>query len=225
MSHKATNWLANLAPETMTAGAFRVMFHLCDCHNPSNGCFPAQAYLMDKCNLSNSGLNLILKRLENDGLIARHQRVDSKTRKKRPTRYLFPFEDGFSSAKPTPESGDGVTAKPAPESGDGSISTFRGKPSPLSGQSHLHRGGDKPVKEPVINQRARTTQRRVGSGNLSENPLVRKSAERAVAQWRDGRSSAFDDLQPWERDHIIAAKLLSDDELARARFSNEGGKA
>lgn len=225
MSHKATNWLANLAPETMTAGAFRVMFHLCDCHNPSNGCFPAQAYLMDKCNLSNSGLNLILKRLENDGLISRHQRVDAKTRKKRPTRYLFPFEEGFKAQNPTPESGDGKEPNPTPESGVGSISTFRGKPSPLSGQSHLHRGGDKPVKEPVINQRACALQPGGGSGRRSQNPLVQKSAERAVAQWRDGRTTAFDDLQPWERDHIIASGLLSDDELAQAGFSNEGGKA
>jgi len=55
--------------------------------------------------------------------------------------------------------------------------------------------------------------------------LVQKSAERAVAQWREGRATAFDDLQPWERDHIMASGLMSDDELAQAGFSNEGGKA
>lgn len=225
MSHKATSWLANLAPESMTAGAFRVMFHLCDCHNPSNGCFPAQAYLMEKCNLSSSGLNLILKRLEGDGLISRHQRVDVKTRKKRPTRYLFPFEEGFKPQNPSPESGDGKAPQPSPDSGVGSISTFKGSPSPLIGQSHLHPGGDKPVKEPVINQRACASQRRGVSGGRSENPLVQKSAERAVARWREGRTTAFDDLQPWELNHIIASGLLTADELARAGFSNEGGKA
>ena len=62
-------------------------------------------------------------------------------------------------------------------------------------------------------------------GQASSNPMVQDSARRAVASWRGGRSSAFDDLQPWVLKHIIASGLLSDDELARAGFSNEGGKA
>lgn len=44
MSHKATHWLASLDPTDMTHGEFRVLFHLCDCHNPSQGCFPSQVY-------------------------------------------------------------------------------------------------------------------------------------------------------------------------------------
>lgn len=158
MSHKATQWLASLDAQSVNSGMFRVLFHLCDCHNPSDGCFPSQKYLANATGLSNGGLNNALKSLEQTGLISRHRRVDQKTRKQRPTRYLLAFEKGFSLSKPTPESGDGNCRKPTPESGDGSDSTLGPIPSPLSGQSRLHSTGDKPVREPVKNQRARKSE-------------------------------------------------------------------
>ena len=53
MSHKATNWLASLDPGLLGHSEFRVLFHLCDCHNPSQGCFPTQSYLMAQTGASN----------------------------------------------------------------------------------------------------------------------------------------------------------------------------
>lgn len=155
MSHDATKWLAGIPPKQMTSGAFRVLFHLCDCHNPSQGCFPSQAYLIEKTGLSNGGLNKVLTALEQEGLVSRHRRVDKTTQKKRPTRYMFPFEKGFQpplkERLEIPEN-DG---EPSPLSGDGAVSTLDPIPSPLQERSRLHRGGDKPVREPVNNLRAR----------------------------------------------------------------------
>lgn len=140
MSHKATQWLASIAPDEVSHVEFRVLFHLCDCHNPSLGCFPSQKYLLDMCAVSNGGLNNALASLETKGLIRREKRHQERTGKRLPTRYFMPFESGFEQ---------GLT----PLNGDGAISTFEGGPSPLSGQNHLHMRGvvtkAEPVKEPV----------------------------------------------------------------------------
>ena len=119
MSHKATTWLSGIAPDQMSAGAFRVLFHLCDCHNPSDGCFPSQAYLIEKTGLSNGGLNKVLNHLEQKGLISRHRRVDKQTRKKRPTRYMLAFEKGFQPVLPADANDAGDPEEPSPLSGDG----------------------------------------------------------------------------------------------------------
>ncbi|WP_299734683.1 helix-turn-helix domain-containing protein [uncultured Roseobacter sp.] len=155
MSHKATNWLASLDASVMNSGAFRVLFHLCDCHNPSDGCFPSQGYLRKVTGLSNGGLNNALLSLEKCGLISRHRRVDAETRKQRPTRYMMAFEKGFRPKSSIDDEVVKSDEKPSPESGDGSVSNSGGKPSPLSGHSRLHSTGDKPVREPVNNLRAR----------------------------------------------------------------------
>ena len=155
MSHKATNWLASLTPTEMTHGEFRVLFHLCDCHNPSQGCFPSQTYLRDHTGLSNGGLNKALGNLEVKGLIKREQRNNPKNRQRLPSLYILGFEMK-APQEPTPLSGDGNS----PENdgghlhsgGEGANSTFQGGPSPLLGGGHLHPSGvdiDEPVKEPV----------------------------------------------------------------------------
>lgn len=51
---------------------------------------------------------------------------------------------------------------------------------------------------------------------LSTNPVVHKTAADAVKAWRDGRASAFDDLQHFVIDHILAAGLLTEGEVIRA---------
>lgn len=101
MSHAATHWLATVPPNDMTHGEFRVLFHLCDCHNASMGCFPKQTYLRDHTGLSNGGLNKALGELERKGLICRKQERDERTNRQKPTRYVLGFE--LSEAqKPTP---------------------------------------------------------------------------------------------------------------------------
>lgn len=64
-------------------------------------------------------------------------------------------------------------------------------------------------------------------GRVSENPLVRREAERAVDRWKDGRVEALSGLKPWIVDHILGARLLTGDEIARAwpELGSEGGEA
>lgn len=140
MSHKATNWLATIAPSEMTHGEFRVLFHLCDCHNPSGGCFPKQTYLREHTGLSNGGLNKALSGLEGKGLLRREKARDPNTKRQLPTRYILGFE--------LPD-----TQPPTPLNGGGAVSTSGAFPSPLlegsvstGVESYIK---EEPVKEPV----------------------------------------------------------------------------
>ena len=162
MSHKATNWLAELDPKRLSNSEFRILFVLCDCHNPSRGCFPEQAYISDRTGRGSSSVNAALSGLEEKGLISRTRRHNSKTKQRESTHYILGFELG-ASQKPTPNNGDGLRGskreqaeKPTPNSGDGAISGFSAEPSPVFGQSHLLKTGvtikEEPVIEPVKNQ-------------------------------------------------------------------------
>lgn len=140
MSHAATHWLATVPPAEMTHGEFRVLFHLCDCHNASMGCFPKQVYLRDHTGLSNGGLNKALGELERKGLLRREQCRDERTNRQKPTRYILGFEIS-------------ETQKPSPLSGGGAVSTSDAVPSPLS-RGSVSTGvepytKEEPVKEPV----------------------------------------------------------------------------
>ncbi|MEP5193900.1 MAG: helix-turn-helix domain-containing protein [Roseobacter sp.] len=205
MSHKATTWLAGVDPDRMTSGGFRVLFYLCDCHNPSDGCFPSQAYLLKKTGLSNSGLNKVLADLEANGLISRHRRSDPKTKKKRPTRYMLAFEKGFQPMLSASADFGSEIEKPTPQSGDGAVSTLGGEPSPLQGKSRLHRCGDKPVKEPVNNQRAR------GNGATSCDDIAAFWAEKIKA----GRRVVASAISVQIARRILELKLCSEEELKK----------
>lgn len=163
MSHKATNWLASLSAADLGNSEFRVLFHLCDCHNPSNGCFPTQAYLLDACAISNGTLNNALNSLEAKGFIRRHRERDGRTRRQKPTRYILGFEMGCESdpspktgdgsgSKPSPKTGGGRKANPSPKTGGGPVSKKGGKPSPKKGATRLQPTGEVTCKEPVNNQ-------------------------------------------------------------------------
>lgn len=140
MSHRASHWLAELAPNLINNGAFRVLFHLCDAHNskraPHEACFPSQGTLRGVTGLSNGGLNNSLNTIEKAGLL-RRRRTRMPDGTKGPTYYILGC-DVEMSPEPTPESGDGTNSK------------NEGKPSPNSGMNHLQWSGDKPVREPVI---------------------------------------------------------------------------
>jgi hypothetical protein len=214
MSHKAASWLADIPPGDLSNSEFRVLFYLCDVHNPSRGCFPSQAFLRAKTGVSNGTLNNALKSMEERGLIQRHVTYDAGTHRKRPTRYKLGFEldDG---TEPSPETGDGNPPKPSPETGDGAISKKRPVPSPKNGKSHLLQVGDKPVKEPV--------NKNAGATGASQNPMVVRDAERVADAVRSGRPDAFADAQPWVRSHIIATQMLTDAERQAVGFSETKG--
>lgn len=97
--------------------------------------------------------------------------------------------------------------------------------------ANLHRKGGKSaprhyIDKPYKNHRARMAARdgenhpiETGAPRLSENPLVARDAERAVAAWRAGRIDVFAELPRWVMDHIIAADLLTPDERQAAGFA------
>lgn len=162
MSHAATHWLATVPPKTLTHGEFRVLFHLCDCHNPSQGCFPKQKYLRAKTGASNGGLNKWLLGLEDKYLISRERCIDPVTNYQM-TRYTLAFEfegnpenggdeSGGTEQEPavsqTPSSGEEQT----PQNGEGQTPLLGGANSTFEG-GKLHTSGvsikDKPVIEPV----------------------------------------------------------------------------
>jgi hypothetical protein len=153
MSHKATVWAIQqrgLKPATKI-----VLWFLCDRHNPDFGCFPTQVRLADDAEMSVSALNEHLSKLEDLRLIHRVRSYDPRTHKRKATRYILGFEDGFPP-EPTPETGDGFAgteeeqdANPTPDSGHGAISGFPAKPSPDFAQSHLRNPEINLVREPL----------------------------------------------------------------------------
>lgn len=203
MSHKATNWLAGLDADLIGASEFRVLFHLCDCHNPSQGCFPTQGYLMSVTGVSNGTLNNALRAMEQKGLIRRHRTFDSKSRRQKPTRYVLGFE------LPKPQ-------EPSPEYGDGAVSSPLPDPSPVSGQSRLQPTGEEPVKEPV-NNLARAS----GAGGFAAKTI------RAARFWADTiRADRFvpqTAITEPVAACILAEKMISD-ELAAKHGLFRGGK-
>jgi hypothetical protein len=145
MSHVATSWLAALDPSLISASEFRVLFHLCDCHNPSKGCFPSQEYLRAHAAVSNGTVNNALKSLEEKGFLKRQKRFDHQSKRQLSTHYILGFEIE-TAQEPTPKIGDGADSKKWPI------------PSPKNGRSRLQQIGDEPVKEPVKkNARANAT--------------------------------------------------------------------
>lgn len=169
MSHKATNWLSELPADQVGASEFRVLFHLCDCHNASRGCFPTQAYLINRTGASNGTVNNALNALEDKGLIRRHRERDGTSKRQKPTRYILAFEME-NNGDPTPNSGDGNGQKPSPNSGDGAVSNLRADPSPISGASRLQPTGEKPVS----NQK-RTSSARREDTDFKKNAVVREN--------------------------------------------------
>ncbi|WP_202910047.1 helix-turn-helix domain-containing protein [Tabrizicola thermarum] len=99
MSHHATNWAIQqrgLQPATKL-----VLWYLADRHNPDFGCFPSQEQLAADCEMSRRSVNRHLDELEQRGLIRREERIDPRTKRQRPTRYVLAFEPDFARAAPS----------------------------------------------------------------------------------------------------------------------------
>lgn len=140
MSHDATNWAVR--QRGLPATTKVVLWHLADRHNKdTDRCDPSQELLAADVELSRSALNAHLKRLEEVGLIVRHQRRDPRTRRQLSTFYTFNFELIHKS---------GVSAEPCPESGHGTVSGSEAEPCPDSRPSRVLPAGHKPGIEPGI---------------------------------------------------------------------------
>jgi hypothetical protein len=107
MSHRASNWLADLPADAMNASSFRVLFHLANAHNslrePGEACFPQQAALLKATGLSNGGLNNALNALEAADLIRRLASTDHDGRRR--TYYILGCDFGLIKEQ-TPNIGD-----------------------------------------------------------------------------------------------------------------------
>jgi Helix-turn-helix domain len=227
MSHKATNWLSDISADMLGNSEFRVLFHLCDCHNPSNGCFPTQGYLREVTGVSNGTLNNALASLERKGLIQRHVSFDAATHRKRPTRYVLGFEKPKCEI-PSPKIGDGISGKaisspvekePSPIkrqsqlqlAGDGAISKNGGEPSPKNSKSHLQPVGDKPVNKPVNNPRVACARPFFTDDERSEARLV-------VDHLGGGGTVLFPAVRRRVLECLVAEKMLSE---AQTRLCQE----
>lgn len=218
MSHKATTWLSTLGPDALSHGEFRVLFHLADCHNPSEGCFPKQSYLIKMTGLSNGGLNKALSIMEGKGLIRRHRTVDNETKRRRPTHYILGFEFD-DPQEPSPLSGDGKSGKPSPLSGDGAISTGSAKPSPLGARSHLHSSGDiEPVIEPVREPRAKSVPR-IAPKNPAKN---RAASDDEIAEFWAVKINAGAPVKPSAMSTRIANLMVRRGMVTLVQLRNLG---
>ncbi|MDR6632366.1 hypothetical protein J2X72_001150 [Phyllobacterium sp. 1468] len=162
MSHNATNWAIRqrgLKPATKL-----VLWHLCDRHNPDQGCFPSQDKLAHDCEMSRSSLNEHLKILEKKGLIRRDQRVNETTKRQQSTSYIFAFEEGFVCASqnmPTPH-----VVEPCPETGHGAVSGKIPEPCPENDKSRVQNPDTNLVREPV--REPSEARERAGGGAFSK---------------------------------------------------------
>jgi hypothetical protein len=155
MSHVATAWAIKASRGCgLNPAAKLVLFHLADRHNVDAGCFPSQERLVEDCEVSRSNLNLVLKTLEQKGLIRRHSERDGKTKRQKATRYKMAFEadfvpidDGQEAAEQQP-SLDLPDSEPCPKIGQGAVSKNRAEPCPISGPSRVQPVGQEPVREP-----------------------------------------------------------------------------
>lgn len=91
MSHKATMWAVTV--RGISCAEARILWHLADCHNPVEGCFPSQEYLADACEIDVRSVRRHLDSLRGKGMINWAEQRDGKYRKN--NRYALAFEEGF----------------------------------------------------------------------------------------------------------------------------------
>lgn len=145
MSHKATFWLSLIDPKCISAGSFRVLFHLCNYHNderhPFEACFPSQETLKDKTGLSNAGLNKCLNGLEEACLLIRNRGTEPGNSTRR-TYYILGC-DAPEILELTPQSGDSANSTGV-EIGD-KLTPLLDIANSTFGRGKLHLSGDYPV--------------------------------------------------------------------------------
>jgi hypothetical protein len=149
MSHIATNWA--FQQRGLKPAAKIVLLVLADCHNPSHGCFPTQAFLAETCEMSRDSVNVHLAQLEAEGLIRRYRSIDPVSKRQRPTRYKLGFELDFGDEaehanqptaikKPVSENPTQVTK---------AVSEKAGEPCRNHPENRVGNSDTNPVREPL----------------------------------------------------------------------------
>lgn len=202
MSIAAIHWL--VGQRGLDAYEFRVMHALCDHFNPEHGCFPDQERLAARCEMSRSGLNKVLDRLELKGAIRREARVDAATHRQMSTRYRLACERGFKpadgAAGAVPAGAEAEeSASDMPDDAAGpepreqgsrvhAVDTALEKAESTPEQSRVHVRGlgykAEPVTEPVIEREgAREASREGGEHAAASPPAGMPDLETFRAAW------------------------------------------
>nr|WP_250811642.1 helix-turn-helix domain-containing protein [Neorhizobium tomejilense] len=168
MSHKATNWAVTV--RGISCAEARVLFHLSDCHNPVEGCFPSQEYLADACEIDERSVRRHLISLRSKGHINWTERRNGKYREN--NRYSLAFETGFRAADPDdlPDNLSGSNI----ETSTGQNEQFEPDNSDVLNRT-MESSKEKPVIEPVI-----LTEREGACAGSTEDP---KKIEREFLRW------------------------------------------
>lgn len=148
MSHEATAWA--FKQRGLKPSAKLVLLALADCHNPSYGCFPSQAFLADACEINRDTVNVQLNLLEERGLIRRVRRYDAVTKRQRPTCYKLAFEEDFDADEgmDEPRESKEKAVSDIPTEGRKAVSEKHGEPCRKNGASRV----GKPDSNLVIEQ-------------------------------------------------------------------------
>lgn len=168
MSHKGTNWAVTV--RGISCAEARVLFHLSDCHNPVEGCFPSQEYLAEACEIDERSVRRHLISLRAKGHVNWTEKRNGKYREN--NRYSLAFEAGFKPADPDdlPDNLSGSN----PE-----VSTGQNEPFEPDNFDVLNRtmesSKEKPVIEPVM-----LTEREGACAGSDED---RKKIERKFKAW------------------------------------------
>lgn len=186
MSHKANAWLAGLDPAQVKAGAFRVLFHLCDHHNdsrdPTRACFPTQEALRERTGLSNGALNAALSAMEEAGLILRRRGTAPGSRMQR-TYYILGCDFDLLPEQ-TPENGV-CTNSGAPEAVAVSNS---GGPESVDEQTPVFGVTNSGAPERILKVTVNTTTAHARDGHLAAEclavcgPAICRTGRRSLAE-------------------------------------------
>jgi predicted transcriptional regulator len=213
MSHAATNWA--IRQRGLKPAAKLVLWHLADCHNPAQGCFPSQDYLADACELSRSSLNDQLAILEERGLIQRNRVIDQKTRKQRPTRYILAFEleNPVSEIRTRSQDVDCET-QDVVVSESGIRTRKGGEPCPKNAKSRVRNSDTNLVKEPVTSARARE-----GRYFTADE---KAEAKDVVEHLRAGHAVVVGRVPRRVKDCIVTLDMISDAEARQFGIAEKG---
>lgn len=172
MSHKATMWAVTV--RGISCSEARVLWHLADCHNPVEGCFPSQEYLAEACEIDERSVRRNLLSLKAKGLVNWAEQREGKYRKN--NRYSLAFEPSFvadqSEVEPDNLSGGKI------EASTGQNVQFEPDKFDI-----LNRTPEsyKPVIEPVTNLKAGAQERSPEEGGMKR--VDRKKIEREFLLW------------------------------------------
>ena len=194
MSHAATNWA--IQQRGLDPAVKIVLWHLADCHNPAQGCFPTQKYLAENAELSRASVNRHLAALEAKGLIVRERRFDPVRQRQLETRYYLACEPDFEAhrrridagpvrgKKPCLRDGHGaehqMPVEPCLRDGHGAVSQIPVEPCLRASESRVSTCDTNPVKEPVREPSSRASA--VAGGRFDEFWAEWPEAERPKAR-------------------------------------------